>query len=135
MSESEKEALDLLLTKLPEFRDFWCKYADEQAELDKEINEEFDPSLYEVASEFSRCIIEQFGCGNQEFLKDAFYLIEKLGNHPDEGISECAMVGFVEGVLMLRSHEGIELNAFDSYLGKNSKEFWYGMHDFFTGNA
>lgn len=135
MTESEKEAFNLILKKLPEFREYWCKYADEQAELDKEIDEEFDPSLYELASVFSRFAIEQFKCGNQEFLKNSFNLIEELGGHSDESVSECAMVGFIEGVLMRRSHEGIELSVFDPYLGTRSREFWYCMHDFFTGNA
>ena len=133
MNEDEQNALDILLAKLPEFRAYWYKYSYEQAKLDQEIDEEFDPSLYEVASEFSRCVIEQFRYGNKQFLRDAFDLVEELGKHPNEEISECAMVGFVEGVLILRSHEKISLNAFDSYLGENSREFWYAMHEFFTG--
>jgi hypothetical protein len=132
MNKDEKEVLESMLIMLPEFKVHWSKYSDEEKKLFKD---DFDPCLYEVASEFSQCVIKQFNYGNEEFLKSAFNHIEELGEHPNEEISNCAMVGFVEGVLMLRSHKGIALNAFDSYLGNNSKEFWYGMHKFFTGGA
>lgn len=132
MNEEEKEVLDLLLTKLPEFKVTWNKFSDYEI---RTFDEKFDPCLYEVASVFSQSVIEQFHHGNHQFLLEAFTLIEKLESHPNENISECAMVGFIEGVLMLRSHEGIALNAFDAYLGLKSRNYWYAMHDFFTGRA
>ena len=132
MNEDVKAVLDSLLIMFPEFKAHWNNYSDEEKRL---YEENFDPSLYEVASEFSECVISQFNHSNEEFLKNAFTFMEDLGKHPNEEISNCAMVGFVEGVLILRSHKGIDLDAFDLYLGKNSKEFWYGMHNFFTGGA
>lgn len=133
MNQQENDVLDLLLKELPEFKVHWNKYSDEEIRIGKQIDEVFEPSLYEVASEFSICAIEEYKCDNREFLREAFALIEKMGDHPDTEISNCAMVGFIEGILILRSHEDIALDAFDSYLGTNSRDFWYGMHNFLTG--
>lgn len=131
MNEQQQAVFNQLLNDFAEFKEHWAEYVAGELEYD----EEFDPSLYEVATEFSQCVIEQYQCSNDIFLVNAFDRLEQMSNHPDSDISECALVGFVEGILMQRNHQGIALDAFDKYLGPSSKDFWYNMHDFFTSET
>ena len=103
-----------------------------QFTITNSIGDEEYISLYSYATKFSAYVIKLFQTEKYNELKKAFDEIEILCLSKSHYISEVAHVGFVEGILMLRSHKGISLDAFDSYLGESSKEFWYEMHDFFT---
>jgi len=129
MTPEENEIVEKLVTTFPDFGVIWKKYL--ESEIEDEDDEEYI-SLYSVASEFSEYVINLYHEKETEKLKKAFSEIELLSINGSEYISEVALVGFIEGILILRSHEGIALDAFDSWLGESSKEFWYGMHDFFT---
>lgn len=134
MTAEEKDVLAQLLCKLPTFEQHWNKYVEQEIQLAEELGEALELNLYDVAFSFSPYVIEQYEAGNFTLLKEAFKFIEEMGSHPNESISNCAMVGFVEGILFARNHEGIALEAFDNYLGKESKAFWYEMHGFFVNN-
>lgn len=89
-------------------------------------------SLYDFGQEFSEYIVEVFRNGNHNLLKKCFLAIENLCSDSDEYLSNTGHVGFVEALLILRSHKNIELDAFDEWMGKKSKIFWYQMHEYFT---
>jgi hypothetical protein len=129
MTEEEQQLLTALTTKFSDFGVRWNKYQDD------EIHDEEDAqyiSIYAVAQEFSEYIIDLYTKGDAGALARAFREIENVAQNGSEYMSNAAYVGFIEGVLMLRSHKGIPLNSFDEWLGKGSSEFWYEMHEFFT---
>lgn len=129
MTEEEQELLTVLITKFPDFGVRWKNYQND--EIFDEEDERF-VSIYTVAQEFSEFIVDLYAKGDSGALERAFCEIENIAKNGSEYISNAAYVGFIEGVLVLRSHKGIPLNAFDEWLGKSSKEFWYEMHEFFT---
>lgn len=129
MTPEEHLIVKSLINNFPDFGELWEKYL--EIEIEDEEDEEYI-TLYSTASEFSEYIINLFNKNETEKLSKAFSEIELMEKNGSEYIANVAFVGFIEGVLILRSHKGIPLNAFDEWLGENSKKFWYGMHDFFT---
>jgi len=129
MTEEEQGVVTEFKNKLPVFSEVWNKYL--ETEIVDDEDEEYI-NLYSFAQEFSEFVITLYQKNKTDELKVAFYEIEQLANSDSEYISNVALVGFIEGILMLRQHKGIPLEAFDEWLGVSSREFWYGMHDFFT---
>lgn len=130
MTTEEQALLDELLHKFPRFAEYWEKYEVSENELfGKDV---FDPPIYEVAWIFSEFVIDAYQESDFATVENAFLEIENVVENGSEHMSEVALVGFVEGVLFLRSHRKIPVDAFDEWLGKYSKKHWYDMHNFYT---
>ncbi len=122
MTSEEYQIVKRLTDELPDFGDLWIKYL-ETAIKDEEAEKYI--TLYLVATEFSKYIINLFIGYETDKLHKAFSEVELMASNSSEYVSEVALVGFIESILALRSHKGIPLNAFDAWLGKSSKKFWY----------
>lgn len=132
MTEEEQALLTLLVTRFTDFGVRWQDYRNEEIQDDED---EQYISVYTVAQEFSEYILDLYTKGDSSALEKAFREIENVAQNGSEYMSNAALVGFIAGVLILRSHKGIPLDAFDGWLGRVSKKFWYGMHDFFTAGT
>jgi hypothetical protein len=130
MNKEDEIVLNNLIEDIPSFKKHWLAYI--EREIESEEDWEYE-SLYSVATEFSEYVVFLFENKEEKLLKQAFNKIEELTKHPDDSISNTAYVGFVEGILFKRNHKSISLDAFDRWLGENSKFFWYEMHDHFSG--
>jgi hypothetical protein len=122
MTPDEYQIVTRLTDELPDFGDLWIKYL--ETAIDDEEGEKYI-TLYLVATEFSKYIINLFIGYEIDKLRKAFSEVELMASNSSEYVSEVALVGFIESILSLRSHKGIPLNAFDAWLGENSKKFWY----------
>jgi hypothetical protein len=132
MSEEEIELCDQLKALFPRLVNKLDALEKEAREL---FDEEFEPEIYEVGQILSECVIEAYLEKDFEFVKATLLEVELVAENGSAHMSEFAQVGIIESILMQRSHKNIPLNSFDDWLGNLSKNFWYGMHDFFTGNV
>ena len=129
MTSEEYQIVKRLTDELPDFGDLWIKYL--ETAIEDEEDEKYI-TLYLVATEFSKYIMSLFINYETDKLRKAFFEVELMASNSSEYVSEVALIGFIESILVLRSHKGIPLNAFDAWLGESSKKVWYLMHDFFT---
>ncbi len=121
------------------FRALFPRLVNKLNALEKEaveiFNETFEPEIYEIGQIFAECVVEAYLEKDFEFVKAALWEVELIAKNGSEHISEFALVGIIESVLLQRSHKQIPLGSFDPWLGHLSKKFWYDMNDFFTGKA
>lgn len=129
MTDEEQQLFTVLTTEFPDFWVKWKKYQDDETIYDEN---ERCVHVYDVAHVFAKYLIDLYDKRDTETLARAFREIESVAQNGSRHMSEVALVGFIEILLMLRSHKGIPLDAFDEWLGQSSKEFWYDMHRFFT---
>ncbi len=131
MTAEEQAVRDKLLRDFPTFVPHWEKERASHAAYFGD-DEEFDPGIYQVARMFANFIVDSYQAGDYPTVKQAFLEIEHLAQSESAHISNAALVGFVEDVLFIRSHRKIPLNAFDEWLSEGTRQFWYGMHNFYT---
>ena len=132
MSEEEVELFNHFKSLFPRLVIKLNALEKEEMEL---FDEKFEPEIYEVGQILSECVIEAYLENDFEFVKNVLSEVELVAKNDSEHLSEFALVGIIESILMQSSHQNILLNAFDDWLGIVSKKFWYDMHNFFTGNT
>ena len=132
MSEEEVELYNHFKFLFPRFVNKLNALEKEAVEL---FDEKFEPEIYEVGQIFSECVVDAYIEKDFEFVNAALSEVELFAQNGSEHLSEFALVGIIESILMQRSHRKISLNAFDQWLGRSSKDFWYCMHNFFAENV
>ena len=132
MSEEEVELYNYFKSLSPRLVNKLKALEKEEREL---FDEKFEPEIYEIGQILSECVIDAYLEKDLEFVKTVLLEVELVAKNGSEHLSEFALVGIIESILMQRSHKNIPLNSFDVWLGQLSKDFWYNMHYFFTGNV
>ncbi|GAB5410569.1 MAG: hypothetical protein BalsKO_29340 [Balneolaceae bacterium] len=88
---------------------------------------------YNDIAVFSHHIVHCFKTGNEKEIKAAFKTIEKLINEGSDDVRGVAVVGFLEGVQNISSHEDFGYSVFEPYLHSSSKQGWYELIELWKG--
>lgn len=97
---------------------------------------EADLPMYVVLGRFSRQLLRWHDDGDIETLYCALHLIERLYLHGDGYVREAAVIGILESIQNICSHDGSDAERIGRRLLPASRRswdqlnaFWHGKHD------
>lgn len=85
---------------------------------------------YVVLGDFARYLIAAYRSGNDDLLRKAADLIERLHVEGDSYVREAATIGLLEGIQNTWGDAGIDPEAFGSRLLPESRRWWNSLNKF-----
>jgi hypothetical protein len=85
---------------------------------------------YVVLGDFARYLIGVYKSGNEEQVRKATELIERLHVEGDAYVREAATIGLLEGIQNTWGDSGIDLKAFGDRLLPESRRWWNSLNKF-----
>jgi len=122
----DQDVIPLLLNASPSFKDKLEQHYKDWGEI---------TSLYLVAGDFARHIIDLHKGNHAGELSGIFDFFEKLHTDGDEHVRKIATIGFLEALQNNALGQGIDLKIFETYLKPETKVWWDKLNDFWTGTS
>lgn len=124
---SADEFITILISKCDLIEPFWKEHL-EFWEGDK-------PGHFNDVSVAVHYVIDQYNRNETADFKEIFDFVETSVNSLEVKVSELAIVGFIEGILMVGSHSGLTPEDFKAWLGESSYDRMIKLEKFFSGRT
>ena len=98
-----------------------------------EFWEDEEPGEYDDVSIIVHHVIDGFASGKTQNFETIFKITEQAVKSDNKLVSEVAVIGFIEGLLMVGSHEGMYSEFFKNWLGPESFKAFEELEHFFNG--
>ena len=121
----QHEAMPVLLAACPSFSDGWREHVEEHG----------GDLQYVAAGEFARHLLALYEAENVASLSAAAAAIERLHVEGSPWVREFVTIGVLEGIQNVWSHNNVDPNHFAALLGPESRRWWQGLEEFWSGKA
>lgn len=93
------------------------------------------PGDFNDMSAICNYMIDQMLSGFTDDFDAIFRVVEKAVEFGDKTTKELAVIGFLEGILLIGSHQGLNAGSFDRWIGSKSKLALVDLERFFQGQT
>ena len=102
---------------------------------DEHVAEYGNDVLYVAAGEFARHLLTlQLGDATSCFVQVGA-TIERMHTDGTPEVKELATIGILEGIQNVWGHSSVNPEEFLHYLGPESRSWWQGLNNFWSGKA
>ena len=119
------EVLDMLVQACPTFA----------AARDEHVAEYGNEVLYVAAGEFARHLLRLQLLNTTSCFVQVGATIERMHTDGTPEVKEFATIGLLEGIQSVWGHSSISPEEFLRYLGPESRSWWQGLNNFWSGKA
>lgn len=120
------EIIPHLLTACPGFQPDWNEHLDWWGDDEQR-------GLYLDVGAFAQYLVDAYMNGNVECFSAAFAVIEQLIVDGTDDVQGLAIVGILEGIQNIASHQPFGHVVFTPWLGPHSRAAWLELVDFWEG--
>jgi len=116
MSITKKDVLPWLMEKAPGFEESWRKHLEWWGEKER--------GDFNDIAEFAQYVVDSYASGKTSELPGVFASVEQVLEDGDASAKELAVIGVLEDIQTIASHQPFGANAFVRWLGPLSREAW-----------